>query len=36
LGTPEEIVEAAVYFALLENLYVTGDILSIDGGALAK
>lgn len=36
LGTPEEIAEAAVYFALPENLYVTGAILSIDGGALAK
>lgn len=36
LGTPEQIAEAAVYFALPDNLYVTGAILSIDGGALVK
>ncbi|WHY71967.1 SDR family NAD(P)-dependent oxidoreductase [Fictibacillus enclensis] len=36
LGTPGEIAEAALYFALPENRYVTGAILSVDGGALAK
>lgn len=36
LGTPEDIAEAAVYFALPDNLYVTGAVLSVDGGALAK
>lgn len=36
LGSPEEIAEAAVYFALPTNVYVTGAILSVDGGAAAK
>jgi NAD(P)-dependent dehydrogenase (short-subunit alcohol dehydrogenase family) len=36
LGSPAEIAEAAVYFALPENTYVTGSILAIDGGATAK
>lgn len=36
LGTAEEIAEACVYFALPDNKYVTGAVLSIDGGALAK
>lgn len=36
LGKPEEIAEAAVYFALPDNLYVTGAILSVDGGASVK
>lgn len=36
LGSPEEVAEACVYFSLPQNKYVTGAILSIDGGALAK
>jgi NAD(P)-dependent dehydrogenase (short-subunit alcohol dehydrogenase family) len=36
LGTPEEIAEAALFLALPENRYVTGTILSVDGGASAK
>ncbi|GAX88567.1 SDR family NAD(P)-dependent oxidoreductase [Effusibacillus lacus] len=36
LGVPEDIAEAALYFALPENRYTTGAILSVDGGALAK
>lgn len=36
LGTPEDVAEAAVYFALPGNRYVTGAVLSVDGGALAR
>jgi meso-butanediol dehydrogenase/(S,S)-butanediol dehydrogenase/diacetyl reductase len=36
LGTPDDVAEAAVYFALPGNRYVTGSILSVDGGALAR
>lgn len=36
LGSPSEIAEACIYFALPGNKYVTGAVLSIDGGALAK
>lgn len=36
LGTPEDIAEAAVYFALPGNRYATGAVLSVDGGSLAK
>lgn len=33
-GTPEDIANAALYFASDESRYVTSDILSVDGGAL--
>jgi NAD(P)-dependent dehydrogenase (short-subunit alcohol dehydrogenase family) len=36
LGSPEEIAEAAIYFALPKNVYVTGAILSVDGGSVVK
>ncbi|NRF67209.1 glucose 1-dehydrogenase [Aquincola sp. S2] len=36
LGSPEDIAEAAVYFALPGNGYVTGAVLSVDGGSLAR
>lgn len=36
LGTPDDIAEAAVYFALPGNRYVTGAVLSVDGGSAAK
>lgn len=36
LGTPEDIAEAALYFALPGNRYATGAILSVDGGSLAR
>lgn len=36
LGTPEHIAEAAMYFALPDNRYTTGAILSVDGGSLAR
>ena len=36
LGSPEDVAEAAVYFALPGNRYVTGAVLSVDGGALAR
>jgi NAD(P)-dependent dehydrogenase (short-subunit alcohol dehydrogenase family) len=36
LGAPEDIAEAALYFAERKNRYATGAILSVDGGALAK
>lgn len=36
LGTPENIAEAAMYFALPGNRYTTGAILSVDGGSLAR
>jgi len=36
LGTPEDIAEAAMYFALPGNRYATGAILSVDGGSLAR
>lgn len=36
LGTPDDVAEAALYFALLRNRYVTGAILSVDGGSLAR
>lgn len=36
LGTPKDIAEAALYFALPENRYVTGAILAIDGGSSAS
>jgi NAD(P)-dependent dehydrogenase (short-subunit alcohol dehydrogenase family) len=36
LGTPDDIAEAALYFALPGNRYVTGAVLSVDGGALAR
>jgi NAD(P)-dependent dehydrogenase (short-subunit alcohol dehydrogenase family) len=36
LGTTDEIAEACIYFALPHNKYLTGAILSIDGGSLAK
>jgi len=33
-GTPEDIANAALYFASDESRYVTSDILPVDGGAL--
>jgi NAD(P)-dependent dehydrogenase (short-subunit alcohol dehydrogenase family) len=36
LGSPDDIAEAALYFALPGNRYVTGAVLSVDGGALAR
>jgi NAD(P)-dependent dehydrogenase (short-subunit alcohol dehydrogenase family) len=36
LGTPDNIAEAALYFALPDNVYTTGAILSVDGGSLAR
>ncbi len=36
LGTPDDIAEAAVYFGLPGNRYVTGAVLSVDGGSLAR
>ena len=36
LGTPEDVAEAAVYLALPTNRYVTGAVLSVDGGAAAR
>ena len=32
MGTPEEIAEAAVYFASDESAYTTGQILTVSGG----
>ena len=34
IGRPEEIAEAALYFALEEAAYVTGQILNMSGGTL--
>lgn len=36
LGTPEDVAEAALYLALPHNRYVTGAVLSVDGGSLAR
>lgn len=36
LGTPEDVAEAALYLALPTNRYVTGAVLSVDGGAAAR
>lgn len=36
LGSPEDVAEAALYFALPTNRYVTGAVLSVDGGSLAR
>ena len=36
LGTPDDIAEAAMYFALPGNRYATGAVLSVDGGSLAR
>ena len=35
LGQPEEIAEAAVYFASNESPWTTGSILAVDGGVMA-
>jgi NAD(P)-dependent dehydrogenase (short-subunit alcohol dehydrogenase family) len=35
LGQPEEIAEAAVYFASNESRWTTGSILTVDGGVMA-
>jgi len=35
LGRPEEIAEAAVYFASDESSWTTGSILTVDGGVMA-
>src|SRR5208283_4279187 len=34
-GTPEDIAEAALYFASERSRYVTGTVLPVDGGAAA-
>jgi NAD(P)-dependent dehydrogenase (short-subunit alcohol dehydrogenase family) len=36
LGTPDDIAEAALYMALPHNRYLTGGVLSVDGGSLAR
>ena len=35
LGRPEEVAEAAVYFASNESSWTTGSILTVDGGVMA-
>ena len=35
LGQPEEIAEAAIYFASDESRWATGSILAVDGGVMA-
>jgi len=35
LGQPEEIAQAAIYFASDESLWTTGSILTVDGGVMA-
>ena len=34
IGRPEEIAEAALYFASEEAAYVTGQVLNMSGGAV--
>ena len=34
IGRPEEIAEAALYFASEESAYVTGQVLNMSGGAV--
>ena len=34
-GTPEDIAEAALYFAGDRSRYVTGTVLPVDGGTVA-
>ncbi|GJO96845.1 hypothetical protein NJB18001_06870 [Mycobacterium marinum] len=34
-GTPEDIAEAALYFAGERSRYVTGTVLPVDGGTVA-
>ena len=34
-GTPEDIAEAALYFASDRSRYVTGTVLPVDGGTVA-
>lgn len=36
LGTPEDVAEAALYLALPGNRYVTGAVLAVDGGSVAR
>ncbi len=36
LGKPEEVAQAALYFASDESSFVTGTTLVVDGGWLAK
>ena len=36
LGTPEDIARAAVYFASDESLWITGSVLTVDGGVMAQ
>jgi NAD(P)-dependent dehydrogenase (short-subunit alcohol dehydrogenase family) len=35
LGEPEEVAEAAIYFASDESRWTTGSILPVDGGVMA-
>jgi NAD(P)-dependent dehydrogenase (short-subunit alcohol dehydrogenase family) len=34
-GTPEDVAEAAMYFATDRSRYVTGTVLPVDGGTVA-
>ena len=34
-GTPEDVAEAALYFATDRSRYVTGTVLPVDGGTSA-
>jgi NAD(P)-dependent dehydrogenase (short-subunit alcohol dehydrogenase family) len=34
-GTPDDIAEAALYFATDRSRYVTGTVLPVDGGTVA-
>jgi NAD(P)-dependent dehydrogenase (short-subunit alcohol dehydrogenase family) len=34
-GTPEDVAEAALYFASDRSAYVTGTVLPVDGGTVA-
>jgi len=34
-GTPQDVAEAALYFASARSAYVTGTVLPVDGGTVA-
>ena len=36
MGKPEEIAQAAIYFASDESSWATGSILTVDGGLMAQ